>query len=254
MRAVILAGGKGVRLYPITQVIPKPLVPLGERPILEIVIRQLAAQGFRRLTLAVGYMADLIRSYFGDGAKYGVHIDYSYESRPLGTAGPLALIDGLNDTFLMMNADVLTDLDYRALLDFHRAQGGVATVGAFERVVKIDLGVIIQNGCSRIADYVEKPTTSHLVSMGVYVFEPQVLDFIRDFISRPHPETQNQKPTQPPGYLDFPDLIKLLIRDGRQVNYYLFSGYWLDIGRHDDYAKAAQEFESLRSAMGISLA
>jgi NDP-mannose synthase len=198
MRAIILAGGKGVRLYPITQVIPKPLVPLGERPILEIVIRQLAAQGFRHLTLAVGYMADLIRAYFGDGARFGVKIDYSYEPRPLGTAGPLALIDVLTDTFLMMNADVLTDLDYTALLEFHRAQGGVATVGAYEREVQIDLGVIIKDGRHRIADYVEKPTTSHLVSMGVYVFEPEVLDYVRQAVHHPPPPAaQNPQPPFP---------------------------------------------------------
>lgn len=270
MRAIILAGGKGVRLYPITQVIPKPLVPIGGKPILEIVLRQLQAHGFRRVTLAVGYLAELIRAYFGDGRKFGLDLDYSYEAEPLGTAGPLALIDGLTDTFLMMNADVLTDLNYCQLLEFHRARGGIATVAAYEREVKIDLGVIIQNGRYRIADYIEKPTTRHLVSMGIYVFEPEVLDYVHAVVNRgPHPElqkpcsaatelkegteaafsfTENRKPkTENPGYLDFPDLIRLLIRDGRQVNYYPFTGYWLDIGRHDDYAKAVEEFESIAS-------
>jgi NDP-mannose synthase len=227
MRAVILAGGKGVRLAPLTEVIPKPLVPIGGRPILEVVIRHLRHHGCTRLTLAVGYMADLIRAYFGDGTKLGVTIDYSYETAPLGTAGPLAFINGLTETFLVMNADVLTNINYQELLRDHRAHGAVATIAAYEREVKIDLGVIIPDGDRRIKDYVEKPTTSHLVSMGVYVFEPQVLAFI-----------------QGRGYLDFPDLVKLLLQAGLPVNFYPFTGYWLDIGRHDDYAQASDEFNS----------
>jgi NDP-mannose synthase len=229
MRTVILAGGKGVRLAPLTEVIPKPLVPIGGKPILEVVIRQLRQHGFTHITLAVGYMADLIRAYFGDGAKFGVRIDYSYETDPLGTAGPLAFINGLTETFLVMNADVLTNINYEELLRYHQAQGGVATIAAFEREVKIDLGVIITDGDRRVKDYVEKPTTSHLVSMGVYVFEPQVLEFIQD------------------GYLDFPDLVKFLLRAGLPVNFYPFTGYWLDIGRHEDYAQASEEFNSLAS-------
>ena len=140
MRAIILAGGKGVRLAPVTEVIPKPLVPIGGRPIMEIVIRQLQRHGFRRITLAVGYMADLIRAYFGDGAKLGVNIDYSYESEPLGTVGPLSMINGLNDTFLVMNADVLTNFNYNELVRYHRDQGGVATIAAYEREVRSTWG------------------------------------------------------------------------------------------------------------------
>ncbi len=225
MRAIILAGGKGVRLAPVTDVIPKPLVPIGGRPIMEIVIRQLQRHGFRHITLAVGYMADLIQAYFGDGSKFGVKIDYSYESVPLGTAGPLSMINGLNDTFLVMNADVLTNINYNKLISYHRDQGGVATIGAYEREVKIDLGVIIKDDGRRIKDYVEKPTTKHLVSMGVYVFEPQVLEFINGL-----------------SYLDFPDLVKLLLQADLPVNFYPFTGYWLDIGRHDDYAQASANF------------
>lgn len=229
MRAVILAGGKGVRLYPITQVIPKPLVPLGETPILEIVIRQLRNHGIRRITLAVGYMADLIKAYFGDGSKLGVRIDYSYESEPLGTVGPLALISGLDSTFILMNADVLTNLNFRELVEYHKTRDAIATISSYERQITIDLGVIVKDGDCRIKDYVEKPSISNLVSMGVYVFEPQILDFIKG-----------------KGYLDFPDLVKQLLHAGQFVNYYPFTGYWLDIGRHDDYAKASEEFDQLR--------
>jgi len=257
MRVVILAGGKGIRLAPLTEVIPKPLVPIGGMPILEIVIRQLQTQGFRRISLAVGYLSDLIRAFFQDGSKWGVSIDYSYEESPLGTAGPLALIDGLDNTFLMMNADVLTDLNYKELLNFHRAQGGIATVSAYEREVKIDLGVIIKDGHYRIANYVEKPISSHLVSMGVYVFEPAVLDYIREITGcSPQPKTRNSKletlNPKPHGYLDFPELIKLLIQSGEQVNYYSFNGFWLDIGRHEDYATACREFQKLQNQIIIA--
>ncbi|MGP8050739.1 MAG: sugar phosphate nucleotidyltransferase [Desulfobaccales bacterium] len=234
MRAIILAGGKGVRLAPVTDVIPKPLVPLGGRPIMEIVIRQLQRHGFRRITLAVGYMADLIQAYFGDGAKLGVNLDYSYEPSPLGTVGPLALIDGLDDTFLVMNADVLTDLNYHDFLNFHKTQGGVATIGAYQRQVRIDLGVIKADGDHRVQAYIEKPMVSHLVSMGVYVFEPEILSYIRGN-----------------GYLDFPDLVNRLLREGQRVSYLPHQGYWLDIGRHDDYAQAAEQFDNLNRNLGL---
>jgi NDP-sugar pyrophosphorylase family protein len=234
LRAIILAGGKGVRLTPLTEVIPKPLVPLGGRPILEIVIRQLKANGFPRITLAVGYLSELIKAYFQEGSRWGVKIDYSCEAQPLGTAAPLGLIDGLDEPFLVMNADILTNIDYNHLIKYHRDQGGIATIGAFERQVKIDLGVIVTDGDRRIKDYIEKPTQSYLASMGIYIFEPKVLEFIAG-----------------KGYMDFPDLVKQLIGAGLLVCYYPFSGYWLDIGRHEDYSKAAEEFEQLRGKLEV---
>lgn len=234
MRVVILAGGKGVRLAPLTEVIPKPLVPLGGMPIMEIVIRQLQAQGFRHITLAVGYLSELIRAYFQDGSRWGVQIDYSYEDEPLGTAGPLALIPGLSDTFLVINADVLSNINYHDLLEYHRRQGGIATISAFHRPLKIDLGVIVKDGGGRIKNYIEKPIHHYLVSMGIYIFEPSTLDFIHGR-----------------GYLDFPDLVKLMLQAGQAVNYYPFSGYWLDIGRHEDYAQAAADFDAIKKSLGI---
>ena len=234
MRAIILAGGKGIRLAPLTEVIPKPLIPIGGRPILEIVIHQLKHQGFRHITLAVGYMSDLIQAYFQGGSRWGVSIDYSVESEPMGTAAPLRQISGLDRTFLVMNADVLTNINYAELLRYHKERQGSATIGAYERQVTIDLGVIISNGQYHIKDYIEKPTSSYLVSMGVYVFEPEVLDYI------------GNKP-----YLDFPDLVKLLLGAGKTVNYYPFSGYWLDLGRHEDYAKAAEEFEDRKAEFNL---
>jgi NDP-sugar pyrophosphorylase family protein len=234
LRAIIMAGGKGVRLAPLTEVIPKPLVPIGGMPVMEIVIRQLQKQGFRSVTLTVGYMAELIQAYFQDGAKWGLKIDYSFESQPLGTAGPLAQITGLDDTFIVMNADVLTNIDYRALVEYHKTHGGIATVSAYERRVNVDLGVIIKDGHGRIRDYLEKPEHSYLVSMGIYVFEPGILQYI--------PKN---------AHLDFPDLVKLLLQDRQKLHYYKFVGYWLDIGRHDDYAKASEDFNSLRGELGL---
>jgi NDP-sugar pyrophosphorylase family protein len=232
MRAIILAGGKGVRLAPLTEVIPKPLVPIGGMPVMEIVIRQLKNHGFQRITLAVGYMADLIQAYFQGGSKWGVQLDYSYEESPLGTAGPLTLISDLDETFLVMNADVITSLNYGELLHFHRAQGGVATIGSYQKQVKIDLGVIVSDGDYAIKDYIEKPTVVHQVSMGIYVFEPRVLSLLK-----------------PNDYLDFPDLVKILIAAQLSVKFYPFTGYWLDIGRHDDYAQATEEFGLMKAKL-----
>lgn len=229
MRAVILAGGKGTRLAPYTTVLPKPLMPIGEMPILEIVIRQLAQHQFNNLTLAVGYLAELLMAYCGDGSKFGVNIQYSREEQPLGTAGPISLVPDLNDTFLVMNGDLLTTIDYSDMLRYHRERGALATIACFQRDVKIDLGVIEVDSNNWVANYIEKPTYHYSVSMGIYLFEPGVLNYI----------PKNQR-------LDLPDLVKLLMKDGKQVNVYNFDGYWLDIGRHDDYEKAMDEFSANR--------
>ncbi len=227
MRAVILCGGKGTRLRPYTTVLPKPLMPIGEMPILEVVMRQLKHAGIDRITMAVGYLAELLEAFFRDGSRIGVPIDYSIESQPLGTVGPLTLIDGLDEPFLMMNGDVLTDLDYSDLLRYHRACGGVATIASYEREVKIDFGVIRTNDANAITEYIEKPSYKYQVSMGIYVFQPEVLKLLK----------RNER-------LDFPDLVQLLIARGEKVVSYPFSGYWLDMGRPDDYERAIEEFEN----------
>lgn len=229
MRAVILAGGRGTRLYPYTIVFPKPLMPIGDVPILEIVVRQLKYYGISDIVMAVGHLAELLMAYFGDGSRFGVQISYSRETYPLGTAGPLALIPGLDETFLVMNGDVLTTLDYRALIAYHRANGSVATIASHRRDARIDLGVIQTDATGRITDYIEKPVYHYLVSMGIYVFEPAVLRQI-----------------EPGQRLDFPDLVLRLLAAGERVQSYLFDGYWLDIGRPDDYSQATAEFEQLR--------
>jgi NDP-mannose synthase len=230
MKAVILAGGKGTRLAPYTRIFPKPMLPIGDKAIIEILIYQMRRAGISDVVLAVGHLAGLMRAFFQDGSQFGVSIGYSYESQPMGTAGPLAAIPDLNSTFMVSNGDVLTTLDMRDLIAFHRQNRGVATIATHHRKVKIDLGVIHTNGDHTIIGYQEKPTIDYSVSMGIYVFEPDVLEYI------------------PKGaYLDFPDLVKLLIAAGKKVVAYPFNGYWQDLGRPDDYEQANIDFEAMRS-------
>ena len=233
-RAVILAGGKGSRLGPYTTVLPKPLLPIGDRAILDVVVHQLRDLGFTDVTLAVGYLAHLVKAVMGDGSKWGVNIDYREESKPLGTVGPLADIDGLDDSFLVMNGDVLTVLDYGEFVDLHRESGNILTIASHRRVVRTDYGVLHldgQAGDTRVVTgFQEKPEIPYVVSMGVYALEPRALDYIE----------QGE-------YLDLPDLVLRLIAAGERVGSYLFEGYWLDIGRHEDYERAIAEFGELRS-------
>lgn len=226
MQAVILAGGKGTRLRPYTTVFPKPLMPIHDMPILEIVLRQLKKAGFKKIIMAVGHLAELIEAFFTDGSKWELEICYSREDIPLGTAGPIALLTGLEDTFLVMNGDVLTDLNYNDLIQFHHHQNAVATIAMYDKEVKIDLGIIKTNEYHEIYDYLEKPTLVHQVSMGIYVFNKRVLRYI------PHKK-----------YFDLPDLIHALINAKEKIIGYRFKGYWRDIGRQEDYEQAIEEFE-----------
>jgi NDP-sugar pyrophosphorylase family protein len=230
-RAVILAGGLGTRLRPYTTVLPKPLMPVGDRPILDIVVRQLARAEFDRITIATGYLAELIEAFFGDGSRYGIPIDYFREQEPLGTVGALSLIDGLDEDFLVMNGDILTDIDYSALLERHREGGQTATIAAHERDVQVTLGVMRfeDTDPTLVTGYIEKPVLSYVVSMGVYCFAPRVRGHI------------------PVGErLDFPDLVTRLIAHGERVRAWRSVDHWLDIGRHDDYEQAQEEFNQLR--------
>lgn len=225
--AVILAGGRGTRLAPYTTVFPKPLMPLGTQPILEVVVRQLRHFGFTRLVFAVGHLSELIQAYFGDGSKWGIRIEYSREDQPLGTAGPIGLIDGLDEPFLVMNGDILSSIDFGDLWDQHQQSGALTTISLYKKQVNIDLGVIELGTKGEITGYTEKPTLYYDVSMGVYIFSPRIKDFI------------------PPGQrLDLPDLILQLLSAQEAVNGYHFKGHWLDIGRPDDYARAVEVFEA----------
>ena len=228
MKAIILAGGKGTRLEPCTTVFPKPLVPIGHRPILDIIIRQLAYYGFRDIVLNVGYLSELIRAYFQNGINdlENVNLSYHKESKPTGTAGSLCSIPDLTETFLVMNGDILTTLDYTKLVSYHREKGGILTVGMHKKVHKIDLGVIETDSNGFLTSYKEKPETEYKVSMGVYVYEPNVLEYIESDI-----------------YLDFPHLVTRLLENGEKVVGYPCSDFWLDIGNHEDYVKAQKVFE-----------
>jgi NDP-mannose synthase len=235
-RAVVLAGGLGTRLRPYTTVLPKPLMPVGDRPVLDIVVRQLHHHGFERVTIATGYLAELIEAYFGDGHGYNVHIDYFREQEPLGTVGALSLIEELEDDFLVMNGDVLTDIDYAGFLQRHSDSDATATIATQLREVQISLGVLrfdTENGdTTRVTDYVEKPTIENEVSMGIYCFSPSVLGHI----------DRGER-------LDFPNLILRLIEQGQVVRAWRSEDYWLDIGRHDDYERAMDEFERMRDRL-----
>lgn len=226
MLAVVLAGGEGTRLAPYTRVLPKPLLPIGDRPILEIIVCQLRDAGVTDITLATGYLSGLIEAYFGDGTAFGVQISYSREDEPLGTAGPLAAIDGLDETFLLMNGDCFSDLDFTALVEAHAKSGAVATIASHVEEVEVDFGVLHVEGERAIRAIDEKPRYVMDVSMGAYVFEPSVLELI-----------------EPGTYLDFPDLIAELIERGDQVDAYRHSGSWVDVGRIRHLEELAQALE-----------
>ena len=228
-RAIILAGGKGTRLRPYTVVFPKPLMPIGDYPILEVVIRQLVRHGFNHITLAVNHQAELIRAFFGDGSKWQVQIDYSQENEPLGTIGPLRLIPDLPQHFLIMNGDVLTDLDFSAFHDMHVEQDRLFSISSHQRVHKIDYGVLHTNETGTLCDFREKPTTNYEVSMGIYMANRDILKYI---------------PDTPYG---FDNLMLDLLKDKCEIRVEQFNGYWLDIGRPDDYIQAIEEFENVRN-------
>jgi NDP-sugar pyrophosphorylase family protein len=228
-RVVILAGGMGKRLAPYTFVIPKPIVPIGTTPIIEVVLRQLARHGFRDVTIALGHMSEIIRAVAGDGSKFGANISYSQETKPLGTIGPLTLIDDLTDDFVVMNADLLTDLDFGDLWSYHRGHGGIATIATYVKTTKLELGVLNLDDQERLVGFEEKPTLRHTVSMGIYVFNRRILEY------------------SPSGtFFGFDTLMLELLAKGEAVHGYRFSGRWLDIGVPADYEKAQEEFDTRR--------
>ena len=240
-KAVILAGGRGTRLAPYTSILPKPLMPIGERAILEIVVEQLAEHGFKDITFCVGHLSHLIRAVFDSRSMLEAKITYFQEEEALGTAGPLPLVEGLDETFLAMNGDVLTTLDYRALVSHHRRTRNVLTIATHPRTVKIDYGVLHLEGVDLrsglVQAYEEKPEIESLVSMGVYVLEPRALDYI------------------PRGsYFDIPDLVNILLSEGEKVGAHTYDGLWFDIGRKDDYEQAVEAWDGAAQRLERTLA
>jgi len=227
MRAVILAGGRGTRLAPYTSVIPKPLLPVGDRPILDIVFHQLAEAGFTHATLSLGYMSSYFRTFLAEnpGLRRLLHIDFVEETEPTGTAGSLAAVPGLSGSFLVMNGDILTDLDYATLMRDHAESGAAITIAAHRKTVKIDLGILEVDADGGVTGYVEKPTLEYPVSMGIYAYDASVLEVI-------------ERGT----YLDFPTLVLRLIAAGKRVNAWASDAMWLDLGRHDDLMEASRIF------------
>lgn len=232
MQAVIIAGGKGTRLRPYTNILPKPLLPLGLRSILEINIRQLVANGVDDILIAVGYLGELIQTVIGDGKKFGTRISYSYEKQPLGTVGALSLvIDRLEDDFIVMNGDILHNLNFSKLFEFHQTKEkrGV-TISTYKQLHKVSLG-ILRLKCGEIVDYVEKPTNEYNVSIGIYVLNKEAI--CSEIISE--------------RYLDFPNLINQLLASRKPIYPYEHTGVWVDLGTHDEYTKIMDDLDRLQT-------
>lgn len=229
MQAVILAGGKGSRLKPFTTIIPKPLVPIGDMPILEVVLRQLKYYGFKDIIITVSHLAELIMAFFKDGKKLGLDIRYVIEDTPLGTAGSLSIIDNLDDNFLVMNGDLLTTINFKALFNFHKEYKNDATIAVYKKEVKIDLGVL-EIKKDNFVDYIEKPLYKFDISTGVFVFNRSIVRFIKK-----------------EELLDMPDLILRLKKNEKKIMCYRGKYYWLDIGRPEDYERAIEIFKEKKS-------
>lgn len=235
MQAIVLAGGKGTRLRPFTAVFPKPLMPLGDAdpmPIMEVVLRQLSRFGFKDVMVITGYLTELIEAFFGDGKKFGTKVTYKREVFPLGTAGGLALLPRPKEPVLVLNGDILTTLDFKAMYDFHTRRGAAATIASYPREVRIDFGVLeFANDPHILTGYREKPEFAFQVSMGLYILSPVAWDYLT--------------PGKP---LQMPDLLETMRGDSQPVHCFKQNCYWLDIGRHDDYATANEIFESRRGS------
>lgn len=229
MKAVVLAGGQGTRLAPYSVVFPKPLMPIGDMPILELLLRQLRNGGVSGVTVAVGHLSSLIMAYFGKGEKIGLPIEYSHEETPMGTAGPLSLVTGLDRAFFVMNGDLLTDINFGEMIQAHHESGATATIGLYDRELTIDLGVIETDDAGHVLRYIEKPSYRYDVSMGIYIFEPRAINHV--------PKDKR---------FDLPDLVRALIAANETVVGYKHRGYWLDIGRPDDYRRAQEDFPAMR--------
>jgi NDP-sugar pyrophosphorylase family protein len=232
MKAVIMAGGKGTRLQPFTASFPKPLMPLGDMPVLELLLRQLRRAGVDEVILAVNHLHHLIRAFCGDGSRFDLNIEYSLEDSPLGTAGPLgALLDQVGDSFIVTNGDLLTTFSVEKLIQTHAEQRADATLCVYEREVKIDFGLIQVDPEMNLKGYLEKPVNKHLVSMGLYLLNREAV----------------AAHVQPGVHLDMPDLLLKLLRAGKKVHCHQQpESFWLDIGRPEDYATAQKLFDESR--------
>jgi NDP-sugar pyrophosphorylase family protein len=231
--AVLLAGGLGTRLRPYTTILPKPMMPIGEHTILEIVIRQLVRFGFTRIILAVNHQAELMKAFFGNGEKWNVKIEYSLETKPLGTMGPLKIIKDLPENFLVMNGDILTDLNFAEFMNAHEKRNSVFTIASSQRVEKIDYGVLSVSSHGFLSSFKEKPSLDFDVSMGIYAVSKKILEHIPADI-----------------HFGFDELMLQFLKADREMPFIQnHKGYWLDIGRPEDYEKALEQFEEMKSRL-----
>lgn len=225
----LMAGGFGTRLYPLTSDCPKPMLKVGDKPILEIILEGFIKSGFHRFFISTHYLPDMIRQHFGDGSKWGVSIRYIHEETPLGTGGALGLLphDEIDSSVLMMNGDLLTTLDYRGLLDFHHEHGGIATMCVRNYEYQIPYGVIQTDG-HRVTAMIEKPTQHHFINAGIYALSPALISTVD-----PHQR------------IDLPTLLEQQISNGKDVTMFPIHEYWLDIGKMDDFRRAQDEVRGL---------
>ena len=226
MKSVILAGGKGRRLQPFTTTIPKPLFPLGEKPILQIIIEQLKTYGVTDFIISLGYLGGIIQAFLGDGSKFGCNIEYVTENEPLGTAGAISLLPEMEEDFIFMNGDILTTLDFNKAIKFHKENSNLMTICTFKKRVKSSLGVLEINNENEVLNYLEKPENEYLVSSGIYILNPQIRSFVE----------KNEK-------IDLPHLVLRLIQKEEKVKSFLIDGDWFDIGTPDDLESALKYFE-----------
>lgn len=229
MQAILVAGGQGKRLQPYTLVIPKPLIPLKDEPIMEVIVKQLKKNGFKQIHMCIGYFGELLQTFFGDGSKYKLKITYSKETKPLGTIGPLTLIESLDDDFLVMNGDTLSDMNYKELLKKHKLSKSALTIATFSKKVKIELGILEYNSDRSLKDYIEKPTLSYEVSTGIYALNKKVIKLLK------HNE-----------YFDFPSLVKLLLKKGMKVNTVHHGGIWHDLGSIESFESALIDYDKMK--------
>lgn len=232
MEAVILAGGKGSRLQPYTEDIPKPLVKIGDRPVVEILLHRMQRAGVRRVHLAVNHMAPAIEEALGDGGRFGLQLLYWHEDTPLSTVAPIARMEGLPEHFLVANGDILTDLDLSALYAYHCQHPAELTVAVKHRSHPVDYGVLVIDDDRRVISFHEKPHLNFTVSMGIYVFSRSVL---------------RRVPADTP--FGFDDLMRDLLAHDLPINGYPFDGYWLDIGSPEDYLQANRDIVRVRSLL-----
>ncbi len=230
LAAVIMAGGQGSRLRPMTETVPKPMLPVGEKPLMEHIVEQLKEAGIQRVNVATHYLPEKIKDHFGDGSGFGVQLNYLTEERPLGTAGALSLMGPPEDTLLVINGDILTKVDFQAMLAFHREQDAIITVGVRKFEMRVPYGVV-EGESGFVTGLQEKPSLNFFVNAGIYLLEPDCFRYL------------------PAGRrMDMTELIQSVLAEGERVASFPIHEYWLDIGRHDDYLRAQEDLKNGRLA------